>query len=34
MAKRGLGSADKKTKEAVAKKGGQSSHGGGRKSNS
>jgi hypothetical protein len=30
--KRGLASADEQTRKAVASKGGQSSHGGGRKS--
>lgn len=30
--KRGLANADEKTRERVAKKGGESSHGGGRKS--
>lgn len=32
MAKRGLGSASKKVREEVARKGGQTSRGGGRKS--
>jgi hypothetical protein len=31
--KRGLASADEGTRKRVAKKGGESSHGGGRKSN-
>jgi hypothetical protein len=34
MAKRGLGSANKKTREEVAREGGSASHGGGRKSGS
>lgn len=34
MAKRGLASADKKTRQRVARMGGQASHGGGRPSGS